>query len=221
MAEIEWRDRAACRNEDPELFFPLRLADAAGAKAICAKKCKVRETCAREAKRTATSHGVHGGYFLPDQKGALRKYVEVLEQRPPRELITSTCESCGNEIHTRVRLVICGSCRVAERGSAVPAAPVREHIEALISQGWTLKQVYVTAGVSQSTASRVACGRVEVVTSTAADKLLKVSGTPPKRLTGVCPVCERDLPASAHSPKTGLRGHCSKKCRDAAAVAVS
>lgn len=182
------------------------------------KKCKVRETCASEAKRTATSHGVHGGYFLPDQKGSLRKYVEALEKRPPRELITITCASCGNEIQARVRLVVCGSCRVADRGSSVPAAPVREHIEGLLDQGWTLKQVYVTAGVSQSTASRVVCGRAEVVTSTAADKLLKVGGKPPKRLTGICPVCERDLPASAHSPKTGLRGHCSKKCRDAAAV---
>jgi WhiB family transcriptional regulator, redox-sensing transcriptional regulator len=45
----DWRSRAACRNEDPELFFPIGTTDRAltqleKAKAVC-RTCAVREPC--------------------------------------------------------------------------------------------------------------------------------------------------------------------------------
>ena len=44
-----WRDQAACRNEDPELFFPIgtsgpALLQTEQAKAVCAR-CPAREQC--------------------------------------------------------------------------------------------------------------------------------------------------------------------------------
>lgn len=61
----DWRQRAACRDEDPELFFPVsdtgpgaRQADQA--KAVCAR-CPVRERCLDYALDTGLDHGIFGG----------------------------------------------------------------------------------------------------------------------------------------------------------------
>lgn len=61
----DWRQRAACRDVDPELFFPVsdtgpgaRQADQA--KAVCAR-CPVREQCLDYALDTGLDHGIFGG----------------------------------------------------------------------------------------------------------------------------------------------------------------
>ncbi|MGW4785529.1 WhiB family transcriptional regulator [Streptomyces sp. NPDC004230] len=46
---MNWREAAACRTEDPELFFPISAsgpgaAQTAAAKAVCLR-CSVRSTC--------------------------------------------------------------------------------------------------------------------------------------------------------------------------------
>jgi WhiB family redox-sensing transcriptional regulator len=57
-----WRDEAACRDENPELFFPLpsNTADERRAKAIC-WTCPVREDCLADALTTGASEGIWGG----------------------------------------------------------------------------------------------------------------------------------------------------------------
>lgn len=60
-----WREAAACRDTDPELFFPLSesgksLDQVAEAKAICAG-CPVRQPCLAFALRTGQAHGIWGG----------------------------------------------------------------------------------------------------------------------------------------------------------------
>lgn len=61
----DWRQRAACRDLDPELFFPVsekgpgaRQADRA--KAVCAR-CPVRAACLEYALDNALDHGIFGG----------------------------------------------------------------------------------------------------------------------------------------------------------------
>ena len=181
MSDIGWRDKAACLGEDPELFFPINAANADLAKRICTRDCKVRTACATTALRTHTAHGVAGGYFLPDQKTSLRRYVEKLESGPPDdcELIVGICESCGSEMHNRIKLAICGSCRAFDRDSAVSTVPVREHIDSLRDAGWTLKAIYETAEVSQPTASRIARGEITTVSQRIANAILAVEGEPP------------------------------------------
>ena len=44
LGRPEWMERAACRGEDPAVFFPSLGADAAKARAICAS-CAVRQEC--------------------------------------------------------------------------------------------------------------------------------------------------------------------------------
>ncbi|MEU1071159.1 MULTISPECIES: WhiB family transcriptional regulator [unclassified Streptomyces] len=62
---MNWRKRAACRTEDPELFFPTysrRCADQqlAEAKAIC-RRCPVTTACLEWALSNDEKRGVWGG----------------------------------------------------------------------------------------------------------------------------------------------------------------
>ena len=65
MFNDDWQQRAACRDEDPELFFPVSeigpaARQAAEAKAVCAR-CPVRERCLEYAVDNGLDHGIFGG----------------------------------------------------------------------------------------------------------------------------------------------------------------
>lgn len=71
-----WRESAACRNENPELFFPIGDGVAAHeqiarAKAVCAR-CPVREQCLAFAVTTGQDFGVWGG-LSSDERRRLRR----------------------------------------------------------------------------------------------------------------------------------------------------
>ncbi len=73
---LEWVHRASCRDEDPELFFPLgttgpAAAQVAAAKAVCAR-CEVRELCLEWALATNQDSGVWGG-LSEEERRALRR----------------------------------------------------------------------------------------------------------------------------------------------------
>ena len=60
-----WRESAACRQADPELFFPIGQAGPAvagiqRAKAVCAR-CPVRQPCLAYALDTRQEFGIWGG----------------------------------------------------------------------------------------------------------------------------------------------------------------
>ena len=72
----DWRDRAACRDEDPELFFPVgttgpALAQAERARAVC-RRCPVIEECRHWALSTGQDAGVWGG-LTSEERRALRR----------------------------------------------------------------------------------------------------------------------------------------------------
>lgn len=61
----EWQHRAACRDEDPELFFPVSemgpgARQVAQAKAVCAR-CPVRAECLTSALDSGLDYGIFGG----------------------------------------------------------------------------------------------------------------------------------------------------------------
>jgi WhiB family redox-sensing transcriptional regulator len=67
-----WRDLAACRTADPELFFPVSetgpaLGQVTRAKAVCAT-CSVREKCLDYALVTRQAYGVWGGASEEDRR---------------------------------------------------------------------------------------------------------------------------------------------------------
>jgi WhiB family redox-sensing transcriptional regulator len=60
-----WRERAACRSTDPDLFFPigttgLALDNIAAAKAVC-QACPSQEPCLEYALQTNQDNGIWGG----------------------------------------------------------------------------------------------------------------------------------------------------------------
>lgn len=72
----DWRQLAACRDSDPNLFFPIGTTGPALdqielAKAICAQ-CSVQEGCLQYALETNQEAGVWGGY-AEDERRRLRK----------------------------------------------------------------------------------------------------------------------------------------------------
>jgi WhiB family redox-sensing transcriptional regulator len=73
---INWRDRAACLGEDPELFFPdgntaPALVQTERAKAVC-RRCEVAEACLKWATESGQDAGVWGG-LSEGQRRALKR----------------------------------------------------------------------------------------------------------------------------------------------------
>src|SRR5215475_7079072 len=76
----EWRDRAACRDTSPELFFPIGTTGVAldqidAAKRVCSE-CPVASECLEFALATNQEAGVWGG-LTEEERRRLRKGVEV------------------------------------------------------------------------------------------------------------------------------------------------
>ncbi|HEY6736360.1 MAG TPA: WhiB family transcriptional regulator [Candidatus Saccharimonadia bacterium] len=73
---MDWRHRAACLDEDPELFFPIGNTGAAllqieEAKVVC-RNCRVLEKCLAWALETSQDAGVWGG-LSEDERRALKR----------------------------------------------------------------------------------------------------------------------------------------------------
>jgi WhiB family redox-sensing transcriptional regulator len=74
--QLDWRHAAACRTEDPELFFPKgntgpALWQIEEAKQVC-RRCDVREQCLSWALDMGQDHGVWGG-MSEDERRALKR----------------------------------------------------------------------------------------------------------------------------------------------------
>ncbi|WP_217209779.1 WhiB family transcriptional regulator [Streptomyces sp. AC550_RSS872] len=72
----DWRDDAACRHEDPDLFYPIgtsgpTVLQTEQAKAVC-RRCSVREQCLRWALDTDQFIGIWGGTSETERR-ALRQ----------------------------------------------------------------------------------------------------------------------------------------------------
>jgi len=72
----DWLAHGACRDEDPELFFPITSGGPSArqilaAKAVCAR-CPVRSDCLRYALDDPHSYGVWGGTTDEERSGMRR-----------------------------------------------------------------------------------------------------------------------------------------------------
>ena len=77
---MDWRHRALCRDEDPELFFPIGTTGPAAvqvedAKVVC-RRCSVVEDCLSWAVETGQDAGVWGGTSEDERR--------LLKRRAPR-----------------------------------------------------------------------------------------------------------------------------------------
>ena len=82
-----WRDIAACRHHDPELFFPIAAAgpaldQAEQAKQVC-QRCPAREPCLRWALDRGVAFGIWGG-ATEDERRAMRDAPRAAATTIPR-----------------------------------------------------------------------------------------------------------------------------------------
>lgn len=80
MTGTEWTHQAACRDEDPELFFPISEVGPGArqveqAKAVCAR-CPVRMQCLEFALENGLADGIFGG-----MTGDERRRLAVTQRR--------------------------------------------------------------------------------------------------------------------------------------------
>lgn len=73
----DWRLRALCGAEDPELFFPIgntgpAILQTEEAKAVC-RRCVVRDQCLDWALEAKMDHGVWGGMSEEERRALKRR----------------------------------------------------------------------------------------------------------------------------------------------------
>jgi len=76
---MDWRHEAACRDEDPELFFPIGTTGPAvvqidEAKAVC-RSCDVVSDCLDWAIESGQDAGVWGGLSEDERRALKRRQV--------------------------------------------------------------------------------------------------------------------------------------------------
>ncbi|MDQ1482480.1 MAG: WhiB family transcriptional regulator, redox-sensing transcriptional regulator [Actinomycetota bacterium] len=74
---VGWRDRAACLDEDPDLFFPdgntgPAVLQTEAAKAIC-RRCEVSAACLKWAIESGQDYGVWGGMSEDERRTLTRR----------------------------------------------------------------------------------------------------------------------------------------------------
>src|SRR5574337_17901 len=87
---MDWRHKAVCRDEDPELFFPVgnsgpALAQIAAAKAVCAR-CPVRTEGLTWALETGQDAGVWGGMSEDERRALKRRNARTRSEEHTSEL---------------------------------------------------------------------------------------------------------------------------------------
>lgn len=73
----DWRHASACRDEDPELFFPIGTSGPAllqieQAKAVC-RRCDVTDQCLQWALDSGQDAGVWGGMSEEERRAVKRR----------------------------------------------------------------------------------------------------------------------------------------------------
>ena len=82
---MDWRNRAACLDKDPELFFPVgntgpALLQIEEAKSVC-RRCPVVDTCLQWALESGQDAGVWGG-MSEDERRALKRRAARARRAP-------------------------------------------------------------------------------------------------------------------------------------------
>jgi WhiB family redox-sensing transcriptional regulator len=131
----DWRDGAACRVADPELFFAADQERANGrnprvaeAKAVC-RSCEVRPDCLKWALDNDERYGVWGGLDEDERPHRRRPTHKPATPKPPaaEKLDPTPRPSCGRqrgyEAHTRNGERQCDTCKAwRARGKRLEAA---------------------------------------------------------------------------------------------------
>lgn len=177
----DWRDRAACTNADPDLFFPEKNTPAATvreAKRICAS-CPVRQACLEEAIRSGEPDAICGGLTAAERAGKLGAprvrragratarqlavkhgaylLVALVEWRMSVEEVAESLGSTPLAVHRAYLILV--PARLGQRRSKKPSqieellATSKERMKTLQRLGRSHEQIGEFLGMSQSVVS--------------------------------------------------------------------
>jgi WhiB family redox-sensing transcriptional regulator len=98
----DWRNLAACRKVDPDLFFPIgenmaARRQAEEAKAHC-RPCPVREKCLEWALKARQDAGVWGGMSEPERRAIHGRYGAGYWAQRPRGIAAQMYDTRRNEL---------------------------------------------------------------------------------------------------------------------------
>lgn len=91
MSTSDWRHHAACRDEDPETFFPIgtsgpALLQVEQAKAVC-RRCPVIDECLRWAVDSGQDAGVWGAMSEQERRALKRREAAARTRRTPDVMV--------------------------------------------------------------------------------------------------------------------------------------
>ena len=82
---MDWRHQAACRDHDPELFFPIGSTGPAAvqverAKSVC-RSCRAVQACLEWAVESGQEAGVWGGTSEDERRAVRRERMRAARAR--------------------------------------------------------------------------------------------------------------------------------------------
>ena len=98
--DANWRDNAACRHADPDLFFPVgttgdAIDDTEAAISLC-RRCPVREQCLEFAMVTNQRDGIWGGTSEEDRRRMRSAWVAARRLREAGDATTRRLRSAAS-----------------------------------------------------------------------------------------------------------------------------
>ncbi len=83
-----WRERAACRGTDLDVFYPERGQTAGPARQVCAR-CPVRQPCLDYALSNRITHGVWGGLTVRERRPLQSAWVQDAQRDRDRAILAA------------------------------------------------------------------------------------------------------------------------------------
>jgi hypothetical protein len=78
--QVAWRDQAACKGENLDIFFSENLVDQRHAITRFCQSCPVRQDCFNSADREDFRYSVRAGYLINEYKGGPRRPTAVYKK---------------------------------------------------------------------------------------------------------------------------------------------
>ena len=110
-----WRQQAACRGTDLDLFFPERGEPAGPARQVCAR-CPVRRPCLEYALSNRITHGIWGGLTERERRPLQSDWIQAARRDRDRTILAAdaggyTTAAIGRSFglsHTSVTRIVRG-----------------------------------------------------------------------------------------------------------------
>ena len=124
-----WRERAACRGIDLEVFFPGRGETAGPARQVCAA-CPVRQPCLDYAITNRIAYGIWGGLTERERRALRTSYLRAERRERDRDVVAAvaagyTTAAIGRSFGLSRTSVI----RIVNQGDCPDwAGPSRRHL---------------------------------------------------------------------------------------------